>query len=172
MLLLKRSAVVFIIISALTGCGYHLRGSGDALPEDVKTLAIVNFKNNTYEADVESLISVALSNEFSRSRRLAMVSEADADLILKGSIIAFKNSPVSFSSSDVATDYRLQITLDISLKRKDGDELWRDKSVVETADYKSLAGNVAVTQSKRLIQFIILFDRHNILRFWTAQDSL
>ena len=31
------------------------------MPEDVRTLAISNFKNNTYEADMETLISVSLS---------------------------------------------------------------------------------------------------------------
>ncbi len=142
-----RIFILVVMLSIFQGCGYHLRGAGDALPEDVRTLAISNFKNNTYEADMETLISVSLSEEFSRSKRLLMVSETDADLILEGTITSFRNSPVSFSSSDVATDYRLELTIDLTLKRNGGDLMWSDRGVKEMTDYKSVPGNLAITQT-------------------------
>ncbi len=71
----------------------------------------------------------------------------EADIILEGTITSIRNSPLSFSSSDVATDYRLELTVDISLKRHGGDFMWNDRGVKEITDYKSVPGNVEITQS-------------------------
>lgn len=132
----------------LTGCGYHLRGFGDVLPEDVETIAIIPFTNETYETDMENLLSRSLAEEFSKARRLRVVDEGEADLILAGVIKSYSNRPVSFSSSDVAQDYRVEVTVDVTLKRRDGKGvIWKGKGIKEVEDYKSEPGDVDLTES-------------------------
>ena len=131
------------------GCGYHLRGGGDTLPEDVRTVALTPFVNNTYDAEMELLISSALSAEFSTGRRLVVFPEAKADTVLTGTLISIDDRPVSFSSSDVAAEYRITVRLDVLLSRKDGDVIWKGKGLSEVEDYQSVPGDVEATEKNR-----------------------
>ena len=142
-MLTKRVLILLVLsILLLQGCGYHLRGSGDTLPPDVKTVAILPFDNKTFEADIATLLELSLANEFSRVKRLSVVPEDQADALLTGSITSFKNRPVSFSSADQVNDYRVEVTVDVKLKYREGEEiLWSGKGLREVKDYKVEPGN-------------------------------
>lgn len=147
---------LFFLISAVLcllifhGCGYHLKGGGNRLPGDITAIAILPFTNNSIEADMETLVSSALFEEFSKTRRLKIVSEGEAHAVLSGVITSMTNRPVSFSSSDVVTQYRLSITLDVSFVRK-GEEkaVWKGKGLSEIMDYSAVAGDVDSTENNR-----------------------
>ena len=147
----RRMFNLFLIATLLfmAGCGYHLRGGGDTLPEDVGTVALTSFVNNTYDAEIELLISSALSSEFSKGSRLVVLPEAKADTILTGTLLSIDDRPVSFSSSDVAAEYRITVRLDALLSRKGGDVIWKGKGIVEVEDYQSVPGNVEATERNR-----------------------
>ena len=138
-----------VILVFVTGCGYHLRGGGDRLPEDVRTVALTPFVNKTYDAEIELLISSALSSEFSKGSRLMVLPEAKADTILTGTLISINDRPVSFSSSDVASEYRITIKLDVLLSRNGGDVIWKGKGIEEVEDYQSVPGNIEETEKNR-----------------------
>jgi len=142
---------LFFSVLVLSGCGYHLRGFGDSLPEDAETIAVRHFANETFEADMEPLLLQSLAEEFSRSRRLRVVPETSADLIVSGIITSFTESPVSFSSADQTTDYRIEVRVDVTLrKRGEGEVLWKGKGLSEIEDYRSEPGNIDVTEKNRL----------------------
>ncbi len=133
----------------VSGCGYHLRGGGDTLPQDIRTVALISFVNKTYDAEIELLISSALSSEFSKGSRLMVLPEAKADTILTGTLISINDRPVSFSSSDVASEYRITIKLDALLSRRGGDVIWKGKGIEEVADYQSVPGDIQETEKNR-----------------------
>ncbi|MBE9505137.1 MAG: hypothetical protein IME96_13285 [Proteobacteria bacterium] len=134
--------LLVISILLLQGCGYHLRGFGDTLPSDVKTVAILPFDNKTFEADMATLLESSLAKEFSRVKRLSVVPEDQADALLTGSISSFENRPVSFSSADQVRDYRVEVTVDVRLKYRQREEiLWTGKGLREVKDYKVEPGN-------------------------------
>jgi hypothetical protein len=54
-----------LVALTLAGCGYHLAGSGTALPETARTIAIRQFRNNTREHGIE----VRLQRAPRRARR-------------------------------------------------------------------------------------------------------
>lgn len=125
-----------LLLLLFQGCGYHLRGFGDTLPAEVKTIAIIPFDNKTFEADIGTLLESSLAGEFSKVRRLNVVPEDRADTILTGSITSFTNQPVSFSSTDLVMDYRVEVIVDVSLKyRQGGETLWSGKGFREVKDY-------------------------------------
>lgn len=142
--LLLSAALIFV-----AGCGYHLRGGGDALPKDVRTVALSPFVNNTYDAEIEVLISSALSGEFSKGSRLMLISGAKADTILTGTLISIDDRPVSFSSSNVASEYRITIKVDALLSRNGGDVIWKGKGIEEVEDYQSVPGDIEETEKNR-----------------------
>ena len=142
--------LLLIIILFFSGCGYHLRGFGDALPKDVNTIAIASFINETYEADMEVLLSLSLAEEFSKARRLTVVAPEEADLLLTGFINSFSSNPVAFSSADEAVSYRVESTVDVTLKvRHSGEVIWKGKGLKEIEDYQSLPGDVESTEINR-----------------------
>ncbi|MDT8317582.1 MAG: LptE family protein, partial [bacterium] len=130
-------------------CGYHLRGGGGSLPEEVRTVALTSFVNKTYDAEIELLISSALSTEFSTGSRLMVLPEDKADTILTGTLISVDDRPVSFSASDVASEYRISVTVDVLLSRKGGDVIWKGKGITEVEDYQSLPGDIQATEKNR-----------------------
>ena len=132
-----------------SGCGYHLRGGGDTLPEDVRTVALIPFVNKTYDAEIELLLSSALAAEFSKGTRLTLVSELEADAIVSGLVLSIKDAPVSFIESDVASEYRITLKVDVVLTRENGDIIWKGKGVEEVADYQSVLGNIEETGMNR-----------------------
>jgi outer membrane lipopolysaccharide assembly protein LptE/RlpB len=138
-----------IALIFVTGCGYHLRGGGDALPEDIRTVALISFVNKTYDAEIELLISSALSAELSKGSRLDLVPEPEADAIVSGTVLSIKDTPVSFSSSDVASEYRITVKVDVVLTRSGGNVIWKGKGIEEVADYQSVPGNIEETERNR-----------------------
>ena len=119
------------------------------MPEDVRSVALTSFVNNTYDAEIELLISSALSGEFSKGSRLTVLPEEKADTIITGTILSIDDRPVSFSASDVAAEYRLTVRLDAMLSRKGGDVIWKGKGLSEVEDYQSVPGDVEATEKNR-----------------------
>jgi len=142
--LLLCAALIFI-----SGCGYHLWGGGAALPEDIRTVALIPFVNKTYDAEIELLLSSALSAELSKGSRLTLVPEPDADAIVSGVVLSIKDTPVSFSSSDEASEYRITVKVDVVLTRSGGDIIWKGKGVEEVSDYQSVPGDIEETERNR-----------------------
>jgi len=146
----KKIILLFLSLFILNSCGYHLRGFGDTLPEDAETIAVIPFVNKTFEAPFGPLLLQALAEEFSKSRRLRVVDESEADLIVSGIIRSFSESPVSFSSSDQTTDYRIDVKVDVLLrKRYEGEVVWKGKGLSAIEDYSSEPGNIDVTEISR-----------------------
>ncbi len=136
------------ITLVLSGCGYHLRGFADTLPPDIETIALIPFENETYETDLETFLSQSLAEEFSKARRLKVVPEEEADVVLTGVIKSYTNRPVSFAASDVAREYRTEVAVDVTLKRRPGGEvIWKGKGLREVKDYTADPEDVDLTET-------------------------
>lgn len=129
-------AVVLALASGLWGCGYHL--SGARIPEGAKTVAVPVFHNQTFEPVLENAVTAAVKEEFLGNGRLALVNDPDgADLVLKGTIIAYGLTPLSFDRlNSVVLEYRVQIRVQATLENgRDGKVIWEDPSMETEADY-------------------------------------
>jgi len=114
---MKRLAWLLLAASLLNlRCGYRLAGRGNNLPPGATTIAIPAFKNQTSRPQVEQFVTFAVREEFARRSRLRLVeSQADADLLLEGTITAFKTTPLSYSEAGGANFYEVRLTLDVRL---------------------------------------------------------
>ncbi len=87
-------AVLLILSSTATGCGYHLAGKGARLPAHVKTIAIPAFKNETSRFKVEQVLTQAVIREFlARTRFRVQPEMAGSDAVLTGTVIQFWTTP-------------------------------------------------------------------------------
>ncbi len=105
-------------LSTLTGCGYTLVGKASNLPADIESIYIVAFENRTTRAEIEQLITQALTEELvTRQRYQVAASAADADAVLEGSITRFASVPLTFDDQGRAQEYELNITASVVFRR-------------------------------------------------------
>jgi hypothetical protein len=116
--------------------GYHFRGYGNSLSADIKTVAIVPFDNHTYESLVETFMVNFLVNEFSRSKRLRVVGEKDADLVISGAVLNVSTNSISYGGDDRAYEYRVRVKIEVEARDVRQDVvIWQNNSMIEVEEY-------------------------------------
>ncbi len=123
----------------LCGCGYHLVGTSSTLSEELRTLYVDKFENLTSWSDMDQRVFEAVTLEWVRRRRLAVVeSRSQADLLLSGVILSLRVAPVSFDQQGRATDYQMVLTTSVKLQDIRGEEpdlLWEDRAFSRRTSY-------------------------------------
>ncbi len=136
---MKRSGLYFCLgcfFLTAAGCGYQLARPVNPLLENIHTIAIPYFKNKTFEPGLEAIFTYAFENEFVESKRLQVVDIAEADIILYGSIKSLREDTIAYNIDDKAREYRVRITLNISLEdRKTGTVLWKRGSLKHAEEF-------------------------------------
>jgi len=135
-----RSGLACLVLVVVAGCGYHLVGTTSYLPEELQTLHVRTFENDTTWADMDQRLGEALAQELVRRRRFVLVeSEEQADAILEGRIIALHVTPVTIDSDGRATEYQMTLTAEARIADVSGDEpevLWEDKRFSRRSSYE------------------------------------
>lgn len=138
-----RNVVVAVMLVTLVlpvaGCGYHLVGTASTLPEDVSTIYVARFQNQTSWVDIDQRLDEALSLEWVRRRRLSLVDQrGSADLELAGVILRVSVAPVSFDQNGRATEYQMNLTTSVKLNDIRGEEpklMWEDLAFSRRTSY-------------------------------------
>lgn len=145
--------VVACVALALAGCGYHLVGAHIGLPKDIHSLSVGTVQNRTREHGLEKTLAFAMEREIYERGHFHMVEgPAGADAVLSGTIRAVNTRPVAFDSNDVAVQYEIGLTLDLTLTRqRDGQVLWHVRGLREIDEY-SASPTVVVTSSSQFQQ--------------------
>jgi PBP1b-binding outer membrane lipoprotein LpoB len=116
---MNRSAVAATLGLALLcgGCGYRVAGRGDALPKNIKTIAIPAFGNATTLYHLADRLPADITREFiSRTRYRVVADPVAADAVLKGSVVKSYSSattldPVSNRASSALISVSISLTL-------------------------------------------------------------
>lgn len=136
------------VISGLTACGYHFAGQGSPFPNDIKTVAIPIFENQTAETGFESLVTNQLVYQFSSRGRLGVVSLEKADLVLKGRVRSVDTRDVAFTGGYLGIQRRVIVTLAATLITKDGQKFWEDQNITKEEVYR-IESNPVVTEARK-----------------------
>lgn len=130
-------------IAMLCGCGYALVGRGSNLPEDVRGVFLEPFENRTQRVQVEQLITSAIGEELVTRQRFNLVDNpSEADAVLRGAVVGFSVTPVTFDAEGRAEEYEISITAEVAFERTDTEELlwsndrylFRETYVVESSE--------------------------------------
>ena len=133
---LPRLLLVLVLAAALCSCGYHFPRRGHNLPVRIETLSVPVFANKTFEAGIEDRMTDALVLELSKSG-WTVVEDADvADAVIHGTINNFRVSPISFSVTELAVEYRAVMTCKVVIRDKEGNVVWSDPEVRERREYE------------------------------------
>jgi len=101
-------------------CGYHVAGTGtaDALPTNIKTIAIPAFGNVTVSYKLTSYLPGAITREFiSRTRYRVVNDPKDADAVLTGAVLRVDSVPLTVDpKTGRAASIQAIVTMQLALR--------------------------------------------------------
>jgi len=122
------------------GCGYQMTGSKTHLPPGISSIAIPTFVNQTFEPGIEIQFTRAFLNDFITDRRVNVVDRAQADSVLEGTIKTFRIGSVAYDAEGFVSEYRTTVVVDLTLKRRDGEILWKENNLSESRWFRTSSG--------------------------------
>ncbi len=138
------------------GCGYGLVGRTSNLPEDVRSIFVENLQNQTTRAQIDQILTRAITNEFVTRQRFDVVSDrASADAVLSGTVTTFRVRPVTFTADGRAREYEIMIQARMEFKRNGADEiLWQNPAYLfrENYELELAAGAFLDTESEAMVE--------------------
>src|SRR5205807_2867868 len=87
-------------LRASVGCGYHTAGHVVTVPENVKTLAIPAFLNQSQTYRIEQILTSAVVHEFTTRTHYQILNDTSdaADATLHGTVLTTSTSPLTYDS--------------------------------------------------------------------------
>jgi outer membrane lipopolysaccharide assembly protein LptE/RlpB len=138
----RRAAAVALlpVLLAAGGCGYALVGQSSSLPENIKVIQFTTLENMTQRVGLEQRLSAEIARELASRGRFKVLSSADgADAVLAGAVTFFNLYPVAFDNQGRATDYQVQVTAKVSLKKLppgEKDTMWENPAFTFRENYQ------------------------------------
>jgi len=149
MLFRKRFLMLLLCLVLLGGCGYHLAGKETHSPPGVRSIAIPTLKNQTLEPGIETHFTQAFLRQFILDRRVNVMDRKEADSILEGAIKSFYLLSTSYDKSGFATEFQTVVVMDIALKRRNGEILWKESDLLERSWYRTSPSAIASEDNKQ-----------------------
>lgn len=150
---MPRSGVSALALAAclLGGCHYGFAGGG--LPQNIKTIAVVPFDNDTPSPSLQLQINTLLTTQIQGRLGLHPAPEAKADAIVRGRITRFDYGiPASYSANNNTTSAQreLRITVDVEITDQlSGRVIWTRKGLVASGTYNEGSQTDGQTEAVR-----------------------
>jgi outer membrane lipopolysaccharide assembly protein LptE/RlpB len=143
-------AICLLLLLFSAGCGYQLSGQSSFLPKDIHTIYVEPFINRSRDVGIEKELTTALRGEFYRRGQLRVVEQSEqADAILSGVVRALDSSVVSVNRKDEALQYESVMTLDVTLRRREPNEIiWRGQGTRLTGLHSGSRAAVVTSSSE------------------------
>ena len=132
---LVSGAAVCLIFS---GClGYHIGPVKPGYLHDVHTIAIPIFENKTLLPRIEALTTGTVIKQFQQDGTYQIVSEHNADAVLKGEIASITRAPARSVRGNVlaTTEFNLVMHVRYKLVARNGTDLMPNAEVVGTTSF-------------------------------------
>lgn len=119
------------------GCGVYRTTSRTA--GDIRRIAVPYFSNATAEPEIEIEITDRIIEGIVRDNTLRVVDETEADALLEGTVVEYRNIPFTFARGETqiqAEQYRLFVGIRVSLFDKGKNAyLYEDRTIKAQGDY-------------------------------------
>jgi outer membrane lipopolysaccharide assembly protein LptE/RlpB len=144
----NRLFLIICIVLLPLGCGYQSVGKATYIPPGLNSVAIPTFVNQTFEPGIEVPLTQGFLREFIQDRRVKVLNRSEADSILEGVIKDFQIYSVAYDRSGLALEYQTSVVIDLTLKKRTGEILWRENDVSESRWFRT-SFSVLVSESNR-----------------------
>jgi outer membrane lipopolysaccharide assembly protein LptE/RlpB len=139
---------------ATGGCAYTVSG---VLPGHLKTLAVPGFGNNTVEFRLADDVTQAITEAFLADRRLKLVRERDADAVLRGTVVTYRNQVYGYTTEERATQYEVVLVVQVAFRDQVKNRvLWKEDQLAVRTTYNvvSVGGEPAKTETEGRVEVI------------------
>ena len=136
-------------ISALSGCGYTLAGSGSVLPPDVKKIYIPLAENDSTESGIANSLTEAFRDQFEQYGVVEVVDDSqDADATLEARIKSVKRTSRAVTSkTDVALQSDVTMAISATLTRRNGAILYQNENISISSAFGAAAAGVVASSA-------------------------
>jgi outer membrane lipopolysaccharide assembly protein LptE/RlpB len=135
----RRMALAFLLGVFGAGCGYHTAGHAVTIPDNVRTIAIPAFVNQTQTFKIEQMLTAAVVREFVTRTHYHVINQVndDADSVLHGTVLATYTTPLTYDSrTGRAASVLVVISMKVSLLDKQGKVLYQNPSYLFREQYE------------------------------------
>ncbi|HTC48950.1 MAG TPA: LptE family protein [Candidatus Aquilonibacter sp.] len=133
------AAVWLVLLVASTACGYHTAGHAVQLPENVKTISIPAFVNDTTTYNIEQLLTASVVREFTTRTHYQILNNTSdaADATLRGIVLSTSATPLTYNSSTgQAASVLVVVSMRVSLTDRQGKVLYQNPSYLFREQYE------------------------------------
>ena len=132
-------------IVAGVGCGYAPLSTTN-LPPEAQRLHVAPVKNETFRPGLEGAVTAAMLRQFRQDGRVQLVSGEAAGGVLAARITAYENLPITFTSFDVGSRYRVRVWLTLQLTAQGQEKPLLEERVAGEAYYNT-GSSVVLTRT-------------------------
>jgi len=141
---MKRRAASFLALPLLVfflsvGCGYHTAGHIVQLPENVKTIAVPAFKNETLTYRIEQMLTASVVREFTTRTHYRILNDPseDADATLRGTVLSTTASPLTYdTATGRAASVLVVVSMKVTLTDRNGKVLYQNPAYLFREQYE------------------------------------
>lgn len=134
-----RIGVLGVVTIFIVSCGYHTAGHSVSIPENVKTIAIPAFVNQTPTYKIEQRLTAAVVSEMITRTHYHVLNDnvADADAVLRGTVLSTYISPLTYDSqTGRAASVLVVVNVKVQLSDKAGKVLFQNPSYLFREQYQ------------------------------------
>jgi outer membrane lipopolysaccharide assembly protein LptE/RlpB len=135
----KRLWLVLALFAISAGCGYHTAGHAAQLPENVKTIAVPAFTNETTTYRIEQLLTAAVVREFTTRTHYHILNDPSeaADATLRGTVLSTAASPLAYdTASGRAASVLVVVSMRVTLADRSGKVLYQNPAYLFREQYE------------------------------------
>jgi outer membrane lipopolysaccharide assembly protein LptE/RlpB len=137
---MKRLNAVWLAALALcASCGYHTAGHAVQLPENVRTIAVPAFVNESSNYRIEQMLTASVVREFVTRTHYHILNTAGdaADATLRGTVVSTSSSPLTYNTSTgQAATVLVVVSMRVSLTDRQGKVLYQNPAYVFREQYE------------------------------------
>ena len=149
---MKNLFAAIAICFCFSGClGYHIGPVKPYYLQDVHTIAVPTFKNQTLIPRIEVLVTGTVVKQFQQDGTFRIGNEENADAVLKGEISRISRSPARSVRGNVlaTTEFNLAMRVKYRLVGRDGKVLGPPAEAVGTTSF--FVGSDVVTDERQAL---------------------
>jgi len=139
----KRTAfflgTVLLCLLLTSACGYHTAGHAVTVPDDVHTVAIPAFVNQTHTYKIDQMLTEAVVHEMITRTHYRIVNQANngADATLRGTVLSTATSPLTYdSTTGRASSVLVVVTMKVSFTDRQGKVLYENPAYLFREQYQ------------------------------------
>jgi outer membrane lipopolysaccharide assembly protein LptE/RlpB len=136
---MKCRVIALLAVLCNLGCGYHTAGHSVQIPQNVNTIAIPAFKNETLTYHIEQMLTSSVVREFNTRTHYHIQNDVadDPDATLTGTVLSTVASPLTYdTATGRAASVLVVVSIRVQLTDRSGKVLYQNPAYLFREQYE------------------------------------